>query len=329
MDPRLFTALIVVVGVPAAIVGYVLLIEQILRFVPARRQASFRPWFWLLPALLFLFVFLVYPTLNTVLLSFQNKFSIINPSATRFVGFDNYAYFLSSDATLTALRNNIVWLVLLTVFAVGGGLLAAILFDRFRFESIAKSVVFLPLAISFVGASVIWKFVYDYRPPGTPQTGILNFGLTTVGLQPVAVIQEAPINTVALIVVAAWIWTGFCMVILSAALKGISTELLEAARVDGATEIQVFRGITLPLLMPTIAVVSTTMVITALKAFDIVFVMTNGAYDTDVIANRMYKELFNNSQPGRASASAVVLLLLIIPVMALNVRRFRAQEAIR
>lgn len=323
MDPRLITAIIVIVGVPASVIGYVFVVEQLLKLVPARRQDSIRPWLWLLPALLFLFVFLVYPTVNTFVLSFMDKFS------KNFVGLNNYAYFFSNPDTLISLRNNVIWLVLLTVFAVGAGLIIAILVDRVRFESVAKSVIFVPLAISFVGASIIWRFMYDYQPPGDAQTGLLNAGVTAVGFQPIVWIQTAPLNTVALIVVAAWTWTGFCMVILSAALKGISAELLEAARVDGANELQVFRGITFPLLLPTIAVVATTMVITALKAFDIVYVMTSGNYDTNVIANQMYKELFTNSQPGRASAIAVVLLLLIIPVMAINIRRFRQQEAIR
>jgi alpha-glucoside transport system permease protein len=323
MDPRLITAVIVIVGVPATVIGYVFLIEQVLKLIPSRRQDSIRPWLWLLPALLFLFVFLVYPTLNTVVLSFMDK------ASKNFVGLNNYNYFITNQDTLISLRNNVIWLVLLTFFAVGAGLIIAILADRVRFESIAKSVIFVPLAISFVGASIIWRFVYDYQPPGASQTGLLNAGVTAAGFDPIAWIQTAPINTIALIVVAAWTWTGFCMVILSAALKGISVELLEAARVDGANELQVFRGITFPLLLPTVAVVSTTMVITALKAFDIVYVMTSGNYDTNVIANQMYKELFTNNQPGRASAIAVVLLLLIIPVMAINIRRFRQQEAIR
>jgi alpha-glucoside transport system permease protein len=323
MDPRLITAIIVIVGVPASVIGYVFVIEQLLKLIPSRRQDSIRPWLWLLPALLFLFVFLVYPTINTIVLSFMDK------ASKNFVGLNNFNYFITSPDTLISLRNNIIWLVLLTFFAVGAGLIIAILVDRVRFESVAKSVIFVPLAISFVGASIIWRFVYDYQPPGASQTGLLNAGVTAAGFDPIAWIQTAPINTVALIIVAAWTWTGFCMVILSAALKGISVELLEAARVDGANELQVFRGITFPLLLPTIAVVSTTMVITALKAFDIVYVMTSGNYDTNVIANQMYKELFTNNQPGRASAIAVVLLLLIIPVMAINIRRFRQQEAIR
>jgi alpha-glucoside transport system permease protein len=323
MDPRFITALIAVIGVPVLLVTYILVIERALMFAPQRLQASLRPWLWLLPGILLLLVFLVYPTINTIALSFQDKFS------KTFIGFDNYVYFFTSGDTLTALRNNIIWLVLLTLFAVGFGMLVAILVDRVRYESVAKSTIFLPLAISFVGAGIIWKYVYDYQPPGEPQTGLLNAGVTALGGQPVSFLQDAPFNTIWLIVVAAWVWTGFCMVILSAALKGISAELLEAARVDGASEWQVFRGITFPLLLPTVAVVATTMVITALKAFDIVYVMTGGNYDTDIIALRMYKELFNFSQPGRASAVAVILLVLIVPVMVVNIRRFREQEALR
>ena len=325
MDSRLLTAIVVIVAVPATLIGYIVVVERLLRFLPERQQPRLRPWLWLLPALALLGLFLVYPTIATAIRSFQDK-NVLSP---QFIGFANYQYFFSTGDTLVALRNNVIWLVLLTVFVVGGGLLSALLFDRVRYEPVAKSLLFVPLAISFVGAGVIWKFMYDYEPAGTAQIGTLNGVLAAVGQPATDFIQTPPGNNIALVVVAAWIWTGFGMVILSAALKGISAELLEAARVDGANELQVFRGITLPLLAPTIAVVATTMIITALKAFDIVYVMTGGNFDTDVMANRMYKELFNFSQPGRASAVATVLVLLIIPVMALNIRRFQAQEAIR
>ncbi len=323
MDGRLITALIVVIGVPAVLFGYIVITERLIRLAPGRHQDRLRPWVWLFPAIAFLTVFLVYPTIYTLYLSFLDRFS------KDFVGLDNYAYFFGTADTLVALRNNAIWLVLLTLFSVGAGMIIAILVDRVRYESVAKSIIFVPLAISFVGAGVIWKFMFDYRTPPQPQTGTLNGILVAGGQDPVPWLLNAPLNTIMLIIVAAWIWTGFCMVILSGALKGISTELLEAARVDGANEWQVFRGITFPLLLPTIAVVATTMVITSLKAFDIVYVMTNGAFDTEVIANRMIKELFTYGQPGRASATAILLLLLIIPVMAVNIRRFRAQEAIR
>jgi alpha-glucoside transport system permease protein len=325
MQDRIVQALVVLIGVPAVLVGYVALVERLLVLVPERRRPRVRPWLWLGPALAFLITFLVYPALNTIVLSLQNR------DGSKFVGLDNFVYAFTSPDVLIALRNNGLWLVFFTLFAVTLGLLIAVLADRVPYESAAKALIFLPGAISFVAAGVIWKFMYDYRPPGTPQTGTVNAVLTTVipGAQPQAWLIDRTTNNPALIFVAVWMSVGFCMVILSAGLKGISTELLEASRIDGANELQVFWRITLPLLAPTLAVVATTIVINSLKAFDVVYVMTNGAYDTDVIANRMYKELFNVRDFGRASAIAVILLAAIIPIMILNIRRFREQEAIR
>jgi alpha-glucoside transport system permease protein len=325
MDPRLGTAISVVIGVPAVLVGYIYGTELVLRMVSERQRGRIRPWLWLLPAFAFLFVFLVYPTVGTIIRSFQDRAGDV------FVGLGNYQWFFGTDSALIALRNNVLWVVFLTLFTVGLGLLIAVLVDRVRYETIAKSVIFVPLAISMVAASVIWRFMYDYQQPGTPQTGTLNAILGVVGIGPVTWLQTDTLafNTIALIAVMAWMWTGFAMVILSAALKGISPELLEAARVDGATEWRVFRHIVFPLLLPTVAVVSTTIVITALKAFDIVYVMTNGNYNTEVIANLQYKEMFTDGDFGRASAVAVILLIAIVPIMGLNINRFRAQEAIR
>lgn len=325
MDPRLITALLVVIGVPAVLVGYIVATEQVLRVFPQRLQPRIRPWLWLLPALTFLFVFLVYPTIATLIRSLEDE------AGKQFIGLANYAWFFGNNGTLAALRNSLIWVVLLTVLAVGFGLLVATLVDRVRYESLAKTVIFLPLAISATAASVIWLFMFAYQPAGATQTGTLNAGVTALGFppQPWLTLSGFGLNTILLILVTTWIWTGFCMVIISAALKGINVELLEAARVDGATEWQVFRGIIFPLLVPTLAVVSTTIVITALKAFDIVYVMTNGNFDTQVIANSMYQEMFNFGNLSRGSAIAIVLMIAIIPVMALNVRRFQAQEAIR
>jgi alpha-glucoside transport system permease protein len=325
MDPRLITAIIVVVGVPAVLFGYIWLTEQVLRPIPDRRRGTVRPWLWLAPALLFLIVFLVYPTIGTIIHSFQNS------AGTKFVGLDNFVYFFTSPSTLGALKNNLLWVILLTLLTVGFGMLIAVLVDRVRYESVAKAVIFLPLAISMVAASVIWTFMFLYKAPGQPQIGTLNAAIGIFGLGPIAWLQtqDFSLNTIMLIVVMAWMWTGFCMVIISAALKGISVELMEAARVDGANEWQVFRGIVFPLLLPTLAVVATTIVITALKAFDIVYVMTGGNFDTQVMAQSMIDQMFKFQNFGRASAVAVVLLITIIPVMALNIRRFQAQEAIR
>jgi alpha-glucoside transport system permease protein len=188
----------------------------------------------------------------------------------------------------------------------------------------------MPMAISFVGAGVIWKFVYAYRPATISQTGILNAIISVFNLKPIPWLIIRPwINNLGLIVVGIWIWTGFCMVVLSANYKGIPREILEAARVDGASEYRIFWKIILPLMKPTIAVVSTTMIINVLKVFDIVYVMTNGNFNTEVIANRMYKEMFLFRNFGRASAIAVILLALIIPMIVINIQRFREQEAIR
>jgi alpha-glucoside transport system permease protein len=324
MQNDLITAAIAVIGVPAVLVGYILLTERLIQALPERRQGRLRPWFWIAPASLFLIVFLIYPTLNTLVLSFMDA------QSRNFVGIDNYVWFIQDAGTIEALRNSVLWVVFMTAGVVGLGLLIAILVDRVRYEPVAKSVIFLPLAISFVAAGVIWSFMYQYQDPSRPQTGTLNALIGLIGLGPVRWTQEQPINNFALIFIGIWMWTGFAMVILSAGLKGISIEVLEAARVDGANEWQVFRRIILPLLMPTMFVVSTTIIITALKSFDIVFTVTNGNFGTDVIAREMWQQMFTPpGNFGRASAVAIVLLLAIVPFMAINIRRFREQEAIR
>jgi alpha-glucoside transport system permease protein len=268
--------------------------------------------------------FLVYPSINTFIISF------FGPQSEEFVGFANYIYTFTNEVMLTAFRNNLLWVALFVPVTVFLGLIMAVILDRVRYESIVKSIIFMPMAISFVGAGVIWKFVYSYRPVGSEQIGILNAFLSFLGAQPIPWLIERPwINNICLIIVGIWIWTGFCLVILSASYKGIPRELLEAARVDGANELRIFWKIILPLMKPTIAVVSTTMFINVLKVFDIVYVMTNGSFSTEVIANRMYKEMFIFRNYGRASSIAILLLLFIIPMIIINVQRFREQEAIR
>ncbi|HEX6971859.1 MAG TPA: sugar ABC transporter permease [Limnochordia bacterium] len=272
------------------------------------------------PAILLVSLYLVYPTLHTLYLSLFDRRS------EAFVGLANYIDIFTSSATLTALRNNLLWLVVFTALTVSLGLIAAVVFDRVRYEAIAKSVIFLPMAISFAGAGVIWKFVYAYQPPGAPQIGLLNQLVVAFGGEPVGWLITRPwVNNLALIAVGVWMWTGFCMVILSAAYKGIPRELQEAARVDGASEWQLFWRVSLPAIRSTIAVVTTTMVINVLKVFDIVYVMTNGNFGTEVLANRMYKEMFQFRHFGRASAIAVLLFLAVLPIMAVQIRRLRAE----
>ncbi|TMB57808.1 MAG: sugar ABC transporter permease [Chloroflexi bacterium] len=325
MTEKLLTAVIVVIGVPGVLVGYIWGTEQVLRLFPERLKPTVRPWLWLAPALGFLGLFLVYPTIGTIIRSLQDKFG------KEWVGIANYAWFFGNDDALSALKNNLLWLVFLTLFVVGIGLLVAVLVDRVRYESFAKSVIFVPLAISMVAAGAIWLNMWLYKPPGEPQTGTLNAAIGVVGVGPIpwSQVTDFSVNTFMLIIVMTWMWSGFAMVIISAALKGINPELMEAARTDGANELQIFRGIVFPLLVPTLVVVATTMIITALKAFDIVYTMTGGQLDTNVIANFMYQEMFNVGNYGRASAVAVVLLIAIVPIMFFNIGRFRAQEAVR
>ncbi|AGF53109.1 membrane bound sugar transport protein [Synechocystis sp. PCC 6803] len=275
------------------------------------------------PALLFLSAYLILPTLETVYLSF------FDGRSRNFVGLKNYVFAFTDHTMLVAFRNNLLWLVLVTGISVSLGLIIAVLVDKVRYEAIAKSIIFLPMAISFVGASVIWKFVYAYRPAGAEQIGLLNAIVTSLGFAPVGWLVERSVNNFALIAIMIWLYTGFCMVILSAAVKGIPADVIEAARIDGANSWQIFWRITIPMIRSTLLVVSTTMVILVLKVFDIVFVMTGGNQGTEVIASLMIKEMFNYRNFGRGSTIAVILLLLIVPVMITNIRRFKAQEKLR
>lgn len=321
---QLPTLVAVIVGVPAVLAGYIVAGEFLVRRLPDRAQPRVRPWIWVGPALLFMAVFLAYPVFGTAYRS------LINRQDSAFVGLGNYAGVLSDPTVWIAIRDNLYWLFLYTLLALLFGLLMAVLGDRVRYETPVKSLIFMPMAISFTALAVIWKFMYSYQPPGEPQTGTLNAILTGVfQAQPVTWLQDERINNFALITAAVWGITGFSMVILSAALKGIPAELLEAARVDGAGEITVFRRLIFPLLMPTITVVATTLVLFALKAFDVVYVMTNGNFKTDVLANRMYKELYNAGNFANSSALAIILLIAVIPVLVFNLRQFRAVEARR
>ena len=321
---QIITAVAAVVGVPLVLLGYIILGEQVIERLPGSLQKWIRPYFWALPAVGFATIFMVYPMARTVIISFRNS------ADTEWIDgqwgiFANYHYFFTFPDTLIALRNSLLWLVFYTSFAVFLGLAIAILLDRVRYESLAKIAIFLPVPISAVAASIIWKFMFDYQPPGTPQTGTLNALLGLVGRQPVPWLIDETTNNPALIFVGIWTITGFCMVIISASLKAISTEVLEAARMDGANEFQIVRLIVTPLLWPTITVVGTTMIINALKTLAIVYVMTNGAYDTDVIATRMFSQL-QSAHYGRAAAVGVVLFVAIVPLLLVNIRRFQQQE---
>src|SRR5205809_8107380 len=312
--------------------GYIMLSEFVVRRLPDKNRPQVRPWLWVGPALFLVAAFLLFPMIGTIVQSFEDN-------KGTFVGLQNFGDQLGSypGGSWIAIRNNLIfWLIFYTLFVLAFGLLLAVLFDRVRYESIVKSLIFMPMAISSVALGIIWIFMFQYSTPGEPQVGTLNAIITFFHHDPVVWLQDQwpsdkfnVLNNLALIGAATWGITGFAMVILSAALKGIPGELLEAARVDGAGEITVFRRVIFPLMMPTIVVVGTTLVIFALKAFDVVYVMTGGNYNTDVLAFRMYEQLYTAGNNGHASAVAVILLVAVIPVLIFNLRQFRAVEARR
>ncbi|WBU53536.1 carbohydrate ABC transporter permease [Paracoccus sp. SCSIO 75233] len=285
-----------------------------------RRASMIRPWLFLGPAILFLGVYLVYPVVNSFWLSLKNA-----PS-TQFVGADNYLWLVGDSKFRESMVNNFFWLLVVPALSTLFGLIAAQLTDRIRWGNIGKSLIFMPMAISFVGAGVIWKLIYEYREAGEEQIGLLNAFVQWIGGEPQTWLTIQPWNNFFLMIVLVWIQTGFAMVILSAALRGIPEETIEAAVLDGANPWQIFFKIKVPQIMGTIAVVWTTITITVLKVFDIVFVMTNGQWGTQVLANLMYDWMFRGSPDyGRGSAIAIVLMVLVLPIMIWNIRNVRKE----
>ncbi|MGX6603486.1 carbohydrate ABC transporter permease [Micromonosporaceae bacterium Da 78-11] len=278
---------------------------------------------YLLPAIVMLTVGLVYPGLRTIYQSF------FDAAGDAFVGFDNFKTIFTDSDQLGVLGNTVVWVVITPFVATAIGLLYAILVDRSRFESFAKALVFLPMSISFVAASVIWKFVYEYRPDqgNVKQIGLLNQILVWVGGSPQQWLIESPLNTLLLIVVMIWIQAGFAMTVLSAAIKAIPDDIIEAARLDGVGTWGMFRNITLPSIRPAVVVVLTTIAIGTLKVFDIVRTMTGGQFKTSVIANEFYSQTFRADNQGLGSALAVLLFILVIPIVVYNIRQVRSEEA--
>jgi alpha-glucoside transport system permease protein len=300
--------------------------NRVVEYLPERVREGVRPYIFVGPCLVILSVFLIYPVINTILISFKDARS------ENFVGLDNFRFVFTDHDMLQSIRNTAAWIILVPLFCVAIGLAFATLADRLRRgEAVAKSMIFLPMAISFAGASITWRLIYSYRPQGFGSNiGLLNGIMIGLGQDPVPWLQQQPWNNLMLMVIMVWMQTGFAMVVLSAAIKAIPDEIIEAARIDGASEMQVFRRIIVPSILPTIAVVTTYMVINALKVFDIVFVMGNAESDgTVVIAERMIDWFFTSLHAGRGAAIALVLFVAIVPVMIWNVRRFREQEMTR
>jgi len=307
---QMFLAVAIFVGVMAV----VLLLADRVRGKSSERvnAAAF-----LLPAILLLVFGLLYPAVLTFFASFQN------PRGTEWVGLDNYVDIFSEPQYLKILGNTFLWVVITPVFATAIGLIYAVLVDRARGEAISKSLIFLPMAISLVGASIIWRFVYEFRPEGRNQVGLLNQVLVWLGIPPQQFLLDPPWNTMFLIVVMVWIQAGFAMTVLSAAIKAIPDDIIEAARLDGLFGFKMFRFITVPSIRPALIVVVTTIGIGTLKVFDIVRTMTGGNFDTNVVALEFYNQSFRFFNDGLGSAFAVLLFVLVIPIVAYNIRQLR------
>ncbi|MEN3267055.1 sugar ABC transporter permease [Pseudonocardia sp.] len=312
--------LLVAVAVFATVLGVVLLVAGRAR---GRRGGLVQSLAFVVPAILLLLVGLIYPALRT---AYQ---SVFDANSANFVGLANYARIFSQPDLLLVLRNTFLWVVLTPVLATAIGLVYAVLVDRTRFEAVAKALIFLPMAISFVGASIIWKFVYEYRPnqQNIQQVGLVNQFLVWLGFQPVNLILQQPWNTLLLIVVMIWIEAGFAMTLLSAAIKAIPNDMIEAARLDGAGGFRLFFSITLPSIRPAVVVVVTAISIAVLKVFDIVRTMTGGQFGTSVVANEFYSQSFRLSDLGIGSSLAMILFLLVVPIVIYNVRQMRKVDA--
>jgi alpha-glucoside transport system permease protein len=276
------------------------------------------------PALLLLLIGLVIPAIRTFYLGFKNS------DSTKFLGFKNYDWAFTTSSIQQVLLNTLLWIVIAPLVTTAFGLGIALLVDRLKRQAVYKSLIFMPMAISFVGASIIWKFVYDSRDPSAPQIGLLSQVVIALGFKhPPNWILNSPLNTFLLMVIMVWIQTGFAMVVLSAAIKAIPDEIVEAARMDGATGYRLFFNVTIPMIRNTLIVVLTTVMITTLKVFDIVRTMTGGNFNTQVLANEMYSQSFVQFNYGRGSALAVILFVAVLPLVGYNIIQLRRERATR
>jgi alpha-glucoside transport system permease protein len=322
----LTTILTVLAGIGAALILYWLL-NKLAELMPSKFEEKLKPYFYILPAYTAIAIWLLYPAVQTVVYSFKTK---VGFPAESWVGTENYSDLLGSEQFRQTLLNTLLWLAVVPVVTVILGLAVATLTDRLkpRAEYLVKTIIFMPMAISMVGAATVWALVYDYRNSGD-QVGIQNAVWTSLGGDPVAWLQTSDfkLNSFLLMVMLLWSTIGFGMVLLSAAVKSVPTETLEAARIDGANERQIFFRVIVPQIWPTVITVFITTLIGTMKVFDIVFVMTNGNFNTNVIANEFWLQFFNNNNKGAAAAIVVMLMVAILPIMYYQARSFRKQEA--
>ncbi len=316
--PDKFLQLVIVV---ALFVGVMVLILTLAQLARTKRGELLQSAAFLLPAVLMIAMGLLYPALRTVYLSFRNA------GSTAFIGFDNYQTIFTNSDQLNILRNTALWVILTPVLATGIGLVYAILIDRSRFEKFAKALIFLPMALSLVGASLIWKFVYDYRDSTQTQIGLLNEILKVLGLDTYRFLLTEPWNNLFLIVIMIWVQAGFAMTVLSAAIKAIPDDIVEAARLDGVGGMKMFRFITVPSIRPSLIVVVTTISITTLKVFDIVRTSTGGNFNTSVLAYEFYVQSFRSFNFGLGAALGTLIFVLVMPIVIYNVRQMRKLEA--
>jgi alpha-glucoside transport system permease protein len=314
-------------GVLGALLLYYVL-NKVVEKLPHKWEERLKPYVFVGPAVAVIGFFLIYPAVRTVVLSLANS------DSTAFVGLKNYSDLLgSADFVKGTLLNTLLWMIVVPVVTVALGLAVAVLADRLQpqAEKFAKSLIFLPMAISMAGAATIWKFVYEARPAGTAQIGLLNAVLAKFGVDPVAWLQlsQAHVNSLLLMVIMIWAQVGFSMVLLSAAVKGVPDDTIEAGRIDGASERTIFFRIVVPQIWPTVITVFITVLIGVMKLFDIVYVTTGGNFNTDVIGMQFFTELFTNGNNGYAAAIVVMLMIAVVPVLIYQVRQFRLQEESR
>jgi alpha-glucoside transport system permease protein len=320
----IFPNLILLIVSLAAFAAIVYLVFLLASRVNVKVQEWLKYAVFLAPAVLLLLIGLVYPTIRTLTMSFMNA------DSTEFVGFDNYVWSFTIPEILIVLRNTAIWVLVVPILSTLLGLAIAYMTDRMKRPGIVKSLIFLPMAISFVGAGVIWKFVYNFQPNlNKPDIGLFSAVSKALGFTPPNWLLEAPLNTLLLILVMIWIQTGFCMVVISAAMKNVPDEVVEAAMLDGAGNWKRFIRVTIPMIRSTVIVVLTTTAIGTLKVFDIVRTMTGGNFETNVIANEMYSQSFRQMNYGQGSALAVILLLCVLPIIAYNIRQLRRERTER
>jgi alpha-glucoside transport system permease protein len=314
----------VVAGVGVAVAVYWIL-NKIAELLPGHWEDRIKPYLFILPAYAAITLYLIYPSILTFKYSFQDSVS------EEWVGFDNFTTLLSSHEFQQTLINTVLWMIIVPIVTVAIGLAVAVLSDRLgpRGENLSKTLIFLPMAISMVGAATVWRFLYAYRPEGQDQIGLQNALVVLLGGKPVPWLQQDQfhLNSLLLMVMLLWAQIGFAMVLLSAAIKGVPVDTLEAARIDGAGERQIFFRVVVPQIKGTIITVFVTTLITVMKIFDIVYVMTNGNFNTNVVGNEFWNQFSTFFNNGSASAIVVMLMIAVIPIMIYQVRHFRREEA--